>query len=103
MVKHPKPWNHFYWHVLLLGRLIFSHPLFKALNGQSEFLLAHNLEGPDLLYWIVTVGIFVNLFLVLVVFLLTKVLTPFKDQVKKTSLFILAGIFQLILISNWFD
>lgn len=103
MTKSPKLWNHFFWHVLLFGSLIFSHPLFKALNGQSEFLLAHNLEGPDLLYWIVTVGIVVNLLLVLIVFLLTQVLAPFKDQVKRTSLFILAGIFLLTLVSHWFD
>jgi len=103
MNKNLKVWNHFYWHVLLLGSLIFSHPLFKALNGQSEFLLAHNLEGPNLLYWIIAVGFFVPLLLVLVVYLLTKVLTPIRDQVKIVSLFIFAGLFLFIHVNHWME
>jgi len=103
MNKNLKVWNNFYWHVLLLGSLIFSHPLFKALNGQSEFLLAHNLEGINLLYWIVAVGIFAGLLLVLLVYLLVKILTPFRDQVKTILLFILAGLFLFIHINHWFE
>jgi hypothetical protein len=103
MTKSPKLWSHFYWHVFLLGSLIISHPLFKVLSGQSEFLLAHNLEGLDLLYWIFAVGFMVNLLLVLLVCLLTKILPPYTDQARQLVLFILAGIFLFIQFNQWLD
>jgi len=103
MNKNPRIWKHFYWHVLLLGSLIFSHPLFKALNGQSEFLLAHNLEGLDLLYWIIAVGFIATLLPALLIYLLTNILAPFRYQVKTISLFILAGLFLFIQINHWIE
>lgn len=103
MTKNIKVWNHFYWHVLLFGSLIFSHPLFKALNGQSEFLLAHDLEGLNLLYWIIAVGFFAGLLLVLLVYLLVKILAPINKQVKIASLFILVSLFLFIQLSHWFE
>ena len=103
MTKSPKPWSHFYWHVFLLGSLIISHPLFKVLSGQAEFLLAHNLEGLNLLYWIIAVGFMVNFLLVLLAYLLIKTLPPCGDRVRKVFLFILAGIFLFIQLNQWLD
>jgi hypothetical protein len=103
MTKSSNRWSHFYWHVFLLGSLIISHPLFKVLSGQSEFLLAHNLEGLDLLYWIIAVGFMVNFLLVLLIYLLTKILPPYSDQVRKVILFILAGILLFIQVNHWLE
>ena len=103
MTKSSKLWSHFYWHVFLLGSLIISHPIFKVLSGQPEFLLAHNLEGLDLLYWIIAVGFIVNFLLVLLVYLFTRFPPPYKDKARKVILFILAGIFLFIQVSDWLE
>lgn len=103
MTKSPEPWKHFYRHVFLLSSLIISHPLFKVLNGQSEFLLAHNLEGLDLLYWIIAVGFIVNVLVVLLAWLPAKILPPFRGQVRKALLFMLAGTFLFILANHWLE
>ncbi len=100
MTKNSKLWNHFYWHVLLLGSLIFSHPLFKTLSSQPEFLLAHNLTGLNLFYWIMVVGFFPGLILVSGVYVLTRLFKPAGDKIKTGSLLVLLSLFIFIQINN---
>jgi len=100
MTNSPKLWTHFYWHVLLLGSLIFSHPLFKTLGSQPEFLLAHNLTGLNLLLWIMVIGFFPGLILASVVYATAKVFAPVSDKIKASSLFILLSLFILIQVKD---
>lgn len=100
MTTKPKLWNHFYWNVLLLGSLIFSHPLFKAVGAQPEFLLAHNLAGPKLLLWVIVVGFLPGLVLVLLAYSLIKVFPPFRESLKKSLLFTLFSLFVFIHIND---
>ncbi len=100
MTENTKTLKHFYWHVLLLGSLVFSHPLFNTLSSQPEFLLAHNLSGFKLLFWIMVVGFFPGLLMASVVYALTKVFTQTREKIKKASLFVLLSLFVFIHVNN---
>ena len=98
-----KSWNHFYWHLLLLGSLIFSHPLFNSLGSQPEFLLAHNLTGLNLLLWIVAIAIIPGLLLVSFVSIATRILRPLSDKIKAASLFLLFAVFIFVQINGFYE
>ena len=100
MNSKPGLWKFFYWHVLLLGSLIFSHPLFKTIGGQPEFLLAHNLSGLKLVGWVMAIGFLPGLILVSLVFALTKTLPVYADRLRQAVLFILFVLFAFIHLSE---
>ena len=103
MTAYSRVWSHFYWHVLLLGSLIFSHPLFKTLGSQPEFLLAHNLTGLNLLLWIVIVALVPGLFLVLVIHTLTAIFRPVANTIKAGSLYLLFSLFIFLQINEFYE
>ena len=75
VMQNTWPARQVFWHVLLLGSLVFSQPLFKTLGSQPEFLLAHNLDGLKLVWWICMVGFLPGLVVASVVFTLISCLS----------------------------
>jgi len=92
--------QHYYWHVLLLGSLIFSHPLFKTIGAQPEFLLAHNLTGLKLLSWVIVIGVLPGLILVTLAYGLNKLFPAGSRYLKPGFLWVLFSLFIFNTISN---
>ena len=78
-------WRHFYWHSLLLSSLAFSHPIFATLQQQPEYLLAHDLQGLNLLIWILTVALAAGLLFNALVYVLAKLVPAFKSWINSAS------------------
>ena len=101
MTKNSNSTRPYYWHVLLLSSLIFSQPLFNALNSQPEFLLAHNLTGLNLFGWILAVAFLAGLVVAATVFLLTRLVPKYCRPVQNSALFLLASLFLCVQISRY--
>lgn len=95
-----RPVKNLYWHVLLLSSLSFSQPLFKALGSQPEFLLAHSLDGFELLLWISIVGFLPGLVAISLLYVLTRLFRNAEGQIAKGSLFILLTAFFFTLVGR---
>jgi hypothetical protein len=103
MIKKSTSGRSFYWHLLLLSSLVFSQPLFNALNSQPEFLLAHNLTGFNLFGWILAVAFLAGLIIVAMVFLLTRWLPKPRRHIRIAAMFLLAGAFLFVQLGNVSD
>jgi len=90
----------FYWHILLLCSLVFSQPLFNILGNQPEFLLAHNLQGLNLLLWIVVVAFIPGIVISALIYILTKAFPALEGIIKTGSLFVLVGLFFFIQMKD---
>ncbi len=103
MSSKPRARKFFYWHLLLLGSLSISMPLFSTMSSQPEFLLAHDLTGLNLLLWICVVGFLPALLAVLLVWILATILKPLADPIRITALFTLFAMFVFVHVNRTFE